>query len=191
LHDGAGSQLVSLLAAVRHSGMSPQQMEQALIEAIADLRLVMDSIDSFGADLAEALGQFRSRLEPRLKAAGLHSIWRTANLPEGLKLSPRRMLNIFRALQEALVNVIKHAKASEVQISAREAGSALEFVVQDNGVGLAELPAEDSAPRGRGRLNLEQRMKALGGYARFQTASPNGLAVHLLVPIPNANETNL
>jgi signal transduction histidine kinase len=191
LHDGAGSQLVSLLAAVRHSGMSSQQMEQALIEAIADLRLVMDSIDSFGADLAEALGQFRSRLEPRLKAAGLHSIWRTANLPEGLKLSPRRMLNIFRALQEALVNVIKHAKASEVQISAREAGSALEFIVQDNGVGIADLPEKGSTPRGRGRLNLEQRMKALGGYARFQAASPNGLAVHLLVPIPNANETNL
>ena len=191
LHDGAGSQLVSLLAAVRHSGMSSQQMEQALIEAIADLRLVMDSIDSFGADLAEALGQFRSRLEPRLKAAGLHSIWRTANLPEGLKLSPRRMLNIFRALQEALVNVIKHAKASEVQISAREAGSALEFIVQDNGVGIADLLDKGSTPRGRGRLNLEQRMKALGGYARFQAASPNGLAVHLLVPIPNANETNL
>ena len=191
LHDGAGSQLVSLLAAVRHSGMSAQQMEQALIEAIADLRLVMDSIDSFGADLAEALGQFRSRLEPRLKAAGLNSVWRTANLPEGLKLSPRRMLNIFRALQEALVNVIKHAKASEVHISAREAGSALEFIVQDNGIGLIPETAEATSPRGRGRLNLEQRMKALGGYARFQGVKPSGLAVHLLVPIPNASETNL
>jgi signal transduction histidine kinase len=216
LHDGAGSQLVSLLAAVRHSGMSSAQMEIALSEAIADLRLVMDSIDSMGSDLADALGQFRSRLEPRLKAAGLQSSWRTASLPEGLKLSPRRTLSIFRALQEALVNIIKHAQASEVQISAREAGSALEFVVQDNGRGLppeklpevklpeVKLPeekvqedkrAEDKGtpgqPRGRGRLNLERRMASLGGYARFQSVQPSGLAVQLIVPIPNASETNL
>ena len=206
LHDGAGSQLVSLLAAVRREGMSAQQMEEALLEAIADLRLVMDSIDSMGSDLAEALGQFRSRSEPRLRAAGLSSIWRTATLRDGLKLSPRRTLNIFRALQEALVNVLKHASATEVQISARDAGSIMEISVRDNGVGLAPelmnaasqvttttpVPGSGRAG-GRGLANLASRMKSLGGYATFSAGFPGaerpGLNVRLFVPIPAENET--
>ncbi len=206
LHDGAGSQLVSLLAAVRRDGMSAQQMEQALLEAIADLRLVMDSIDSMGSDLAEALGQFRSRSEPRLRAAGLSSVWRTTTLRDGLKLSPRRTLNIFRALQEALVNVLKHAGATEVQITARDAGSVLQISVRDNGVGLApelmnaasQVPSSTPAPNsgrtgGRGLANLASRMKSLGGYATFSTGYPDaerpGLNVSLYVPIPAENET--
>lgn len=206
LHDGAGSQLVSLLAAVRREGMSAQQMEEALLEAIADLRLVMDSIDSMGSDLAEALGQFRSRSEPRLRAAGLSSIWRTATLRDGLKLSPRRTLNIFRALQEALVNVLKHAGATEVQITARDAGSIMEISVRDNGVGLAPelmnaasqvttttpVPGSGRAG-GRGLANLASRMKSLGGYATFSAGYPDaerpGLNVRLYVPIPAENET--
>ncbi len=203
LHDGAGSQLVSLLAAVRREGMSAQQMEQALLEAIADLRLVMDSIDSMGSDLAEALGQFRSRSEPRLRAAGLNSVWRTATLRDGLKLSPRRTLNIFRALQEALVNVLKHAGATEVQITARDAGSVLQISVRDNGAGLApelmnaasQFQATPVPGRtgGRGLANLASRMKSLGGYATFSTSYPDaerpGLNVSLYVPIPADNET--
>ncbi len=206
LHDGAGSQLVSLLAAVRREGMTAPQMEQALLEAIADLRLVMDSIDSMGSDLAEALGQFRSRSEPRLRAAGLSSVWRTATLRDGLKLSPRRTLNIFRALQEALVNVLKHAGATEVQITARDAGSVLEISVRDNGLGLASelmnaasqvqttTPVPGSGRTGgRGLANLASRMKSLGGYATFSTGYPDperpGLNVSLYVPIPAENET--
>ena len=204
LHDGAGSQLVSLLAAVRREGMSAQQMEQALLEAIADLRLVMDSIDSMGSDLAEALGQFRSRSEPRLRAAGLNSVWRTATLRDGLKLSPRRTLNIFRALQEALVNVLKHAGATEVQITARDAGSVLQITVRDNGAGLSpELmntasqvqatPVPGGRSGSRGLANLASRMKSLGGYATFSVGYPDaerpGLNVSLYVPIPAENET--
>jgi signal transduction histidine kinase len=196
LHDGAGSQLVSLLAAVRRDGLSQAQMEQALLEAIADLRLVMDSIDSMGSDLAEALGQFRSRLEPRVHAAGVKSKWRTASLRDGLKLSPRRTLNIFRALQEGIVNVLKHAQASEIEISARDGGSVLELCVRDNGKGLApELfdPATRAKMGGRGLSNFDSRMKSLGGYAKFSAASddPNqpGLEIRLYVPIPPENET--
>ncbi len=190
LHDGAGSQLVSLLSAVRRDGMDRQQMEQALSDAIADLRLVMDSIDSLGSDLAEALGQFRSRMEPKLNASGIKSKWRTASLSEGLRLSPRRTLSVFRALQECLVNVQKHAQASEVEISAQELGNVLAITVRDDGVG---LPMGVERNKGsRGLSNLEYRMKSLGGYAKFQAANGSdkpGLEIALYVPIPTANET--
>jgi signal transduction histidine kinase len=204
LHDGAGSQLVSLLAAVRREGITQAQMEQALLETIADLRLVMDSMDSMGNDLAQALGQFRSRMEPRLRAAGLTSVWRTASLRDGLKLSPRRTLNIFRMLQESLVNVLKHANASTVHISARDASSVLELSVCDDGDGLpAELLEASNRAKlgGRGLSNVDSRMKSLGGYARFSAnaaisaaadanaPSKPGLDVRLYVPIPPENET--
>lgn len=196
LHDGAGSQLVSLLAAVRREGVDRAAMEQALLEAIADLRLVMDSIDSMGSDLAEALGQFRSRIEPRLRAAGLNSVWRTASLRDGLKLSPRRTLNVFRALQEALVNVIKHSGATEVQISARDAGTVLELSVNDNGCGLSEALKDPNSRKqsgSRGLGNLDSRMRSLGGYAQLSCVEPGaerpGLSVRLYVPIPAENET--
>ena len=141
-----------------------------------------------------------------MEATNSWSPWRTATLRDGLKLSPRRTLNIFRALQEALVNVLKHADATEVQVTARDAGSVLQISVRDNGVGLApelmnaasQVPASTPAPNngrtgGRGLANLASRMKSLGGYATFSTAQLDadrpGLNVSLYVPIPAENET--
>jgi signal transduction histidine kinase len=181
MHDGMGGQLVSLLTLVRSGQKDPQLLEEAVAECLQDLRLVIDSMDTAGEDLAVGLGMLRSRLEPRLRAMGLAVHWDTHRLPEGIGLGPEGVLQVFRILQEALQNAIKHSQARTLWIEAAADGSAAPAVVltvRDDGVGLAAL-----APAGRGLANMRRRAERLGATLTVEAAQP-GTRVTLSLPAP-------
>lgn len=86
---------------------------------------------------------------------------------------------VYRIVQEALANVMRHAGASTVRVSLRHgAGGALTLAVEDDGVGL-----DAAAPRrGLGLLGAAERAAALGGRLALERAAPHGLALRLDLP---------
>lgn len=100
-------------------------------------------------------------------------------------LSHTAATQVLRIVQEALHNVEKHAGATEVQISSCCTETALQVVVQDNGIGfdLAALPAPGSnvqADRGGfGLLSLRERARLTGGTLEIETAPGAGTAVRV------------
>jgi signal transduction histidine kinase len=140
---------------------------------------MIDSMDTAGQDMAVGLGMFRSRLDPRLRAMGLQVHWDTHNVPEGLSLGPEGVLQVFRILQEAIQNALKHAQAKTLWIEARLDGSArtpsLLVSVRDDGVGLpAATPGLDT---------IRRRAEALSATLTVEPAHP-GTRVTLSVPAP-------
>ena len=181
MHDGIGGQLASVLAAVRRGGADPATIEQALAGALDDLRLMIDSMDPAVADLAVALGMFRSRVEPQLAAAGIASHWDTARLEAGMAMSPSRVLDVFRILQEAVANAVRHGGAQRIGIAAHcgEDGDAscVAIRVEDDGCGLAE-----GAVPGRGLANMRMRASRLRGRLEL-AGSGSGTVVALVLPL--------
>ena len=181
MHDGIGGQLAAALAALRRSAPEPAQIERTLATALTDLRLMIDSMDHAGGDLAVALGMFRSRVEPQLAAAGIASRWDTARLPATLSMSPARVLGVFRILQEAVANAIRHAGCRELDIGARldsgSDGERVEIRVRDDGRGLPE-----GAAPGRGLGNMRARAAQLGGALHLHS-SEAGVEVVLELPV--------
>jgi len=83
---------------------------------------------------------------------------------------------LLAVLREALSNVARHARASNVEVRV-DVGDELTLVVIDDGVG---VPTD--AVVGGGTVNLRQRAEALGGTATVDSAEPRGTVVRWSVP---------
>ncbi len=79
-------------------------------------------------------------------------------------------LALFRALQEALSNIIRHANATEVQVTIRCTGSDITLDVLDNGSGIGEAP---HTTNGVGLAGMQERFATAGGNLTV-TSDPNG-----------------
>lgn len=84
--------------------------------------------------------------------------------------------NLFLALKEALNNVVKHSRATEVNIgiSVRETG--IELVVKDNGCGFSTGASNRMVP-GNGLGNMRQRLEKIGGRCDIVSAPGEGTTV--------------
>ena len=94
-------------------------------------------------------------------------------------VSDKAAEQLLAVLQEALSNVMQHAKASHVDVLV-EAGSDLLLRVVDDGVGLPS-----SYEPGRGLRNLEERAARLGGTFRASRSPTGGTVIEWRVPIRN------
>jgi signal transduction histidine kinase len=180
MHDGMGGQLVSLLTLVRSGRGDARLLEETVTECLSDLRLMIDSMDTAGEDLAVALGMFRARVEPRLRAMGLVVRWDTAGIPEGVRLGPEGVLHAFRILQEAIQNALKHSQAHTVWVEASDDGRRIHVSVTDDGQGIPAVPVQ-----GRGLRNMHRRAALIGGVVAVEAAHP-GTRVTLSVEVPGA-----
>ncbi len=169
MHDGVGGHIVSSLSRVRALELPDPHLGETLQSALTDLRLMVDSLESVEGDLGLALGMLRNRLQPQIDAAGLRTVWRVEALPACDAFSSETVLQILRILQEAITNVIRHAEADEVELSARVQGADVICSVRDDGVG---LPDEGPINAGRGLHNMRQRAERIGAELTITAASP-------------------
>jgi signal transduction histidine kinase len=179
MHDGIGAQLIAALSLAESDGASQRDIAVMLRECIDDLRLTIDSLESSDNELLPALGNFRYRLEGRLRTVGIELVWEVRDVPELSYLSPRNLLHVLRILQEAFANVLKHAHATRVVVeTGLAAGRTQVFIrVSDNGKGFVPAQAE-----GRGLGNMARRAASFGGELRVSPTG-QGTTVELLLPI--------
>jgi len=107
------------------------------------------------------------------------------DVPEPLPgLDPEAELALFRAAQEGLSNVVRHAGATSVRVSVTRAGTGVLLVVEDDGRGLApaELSRVTSGPGRSGLFGLRERIMAVGGTVELANAEPRGLRLRITLP---------
>jgi signal transduction histidine kinase len=180
MHDGIGGRLLSLEAQLRHAAAPPPSAHVAdeLRGALDELRLIVDSLDTAGDDLGVALGAFRGRMAPRLRAAGLALEWSVDDGATTPPLSASAVLDVYRILQEACTNVLRHAGATRFRVSLRRLPDGTRVLeMHDDGVG---MPA-DAETRGRGVSNMQARAARLGGTLSRRDGEP-GTCLRLELP---------
>jgi len=96
---------------------------------------------------------------------------------------------IFRIVQEALTNIMRHAAASQVNVSLEKKDDTLIVEVRDNGIGIMEGRISDS--KSLGLIGIRERVLLLGGEAAISGKPGEGTLVRVTVPIgkgaiPNA-----
>ena len=159
-------QLVGLLNMVTRKGADPAALKEQVQLALDEMRMAVDSLQPAHDDLATLLATLRYRLQSRLQAAGIEVIWDVAELPELRELSPPVALHVQRILLEAFTNVMKHARASQVEVQVRwrdEATPRVMLRITDNGVGFpADARAHEAQAHGRGLDNMRARNSRQG-----------------------------
>jgi PAS domain S-box-containing protein len=96
--------------------------------------------------------------------------------------APETEIALFRIAQEALNNIIKHARANRVEIAVERSGTEHVMSVQDNGVGFETAKERRSRHRGLGMVTMRERSQAVGG--RFEVRSIPGSGTRLTVQVP-------
>jgi len=95
----------------------------------------------------------------------------------------------FRVAQEALTNVVRHARAQTVSVELDRTPEALHLVVRDDGIGFDVVRAQQSASLGL--LGMRERVTLLGGELDCKSAPGRGTEVHAFFPVrfrPDAQE---
>ncbi|MEM7432762.1 MAG: ATP-binding protein [Pseudomonadota bacterium] len=175
MHDSLGSRLSGLVAEASDPEFPRQALVTELTESIQELRLIVDSLDTEGDSLATALGSYRSRIEPMLRAAGIELVWKIDDV-DGGAMSAEQVLDVFRILQAALGNVIQHSDADRVEVSLSIRNANLCLSIDDNGKGMASDHAA-----GNGLDNMRARAHRLGGELSIES-SDDGVILVLTIP---------
>lgn len=177
IHDGFGGRLLALLLQAEKGSLATSQMKSGLRDSIQDLRLIVDSLDTADGDLALAMGALRGRIEPQLNDAELTLNWDVKVDGQEHSLGPRAILSIYRMIQEATANCIRHANATSLDIIARwSRAQDLEIIISDDGDGM-----RPNHQPGRGLISLKNRARDLGGTVAISSAA-GGVTLKIVIP---------
>lgn len=108
----------------------------------------------------------------------------TVSLADQKYLTERQSLSVFRLIQEAGTNVIRHAEAGNFSIQGRRTGNTYEITMADDGKG---MDISRIRPGAQGLNNMHERAELLG--AQWSIDSQPGTGTRLSLRIPMANET--
>ncbi|MBI1939467.1 MAG: PAS domain S-box protein [Ignavibacteriales bacterium] len=94
-------------------------------------------------------------------------------------------LVIFRVFQEALTNILRHAKATTVDVELLNSLKAISLIVVDNGIGIKPKSTEE--PKSFGLLGMQERAFLVGGYVNIQSEEGKGTKIILEIPKGNGS----
>jgi signal transduction histidine kinase len=193
LHDEVGQALTSIvigLQLIEKKAEDPQAVRAELAEmnrlldgVQEDLhRLAMDlrpaSLDHLG--LAAALRQHAEMISER---NGLLVRFEMMGVKD--RLPPEMEVAIYRIVQEALNNVVRHAHATQVDVLLQHREDCLALIIEDDGVGFD--PAVALKSERLGLYGMRERAEMLGGKLTLESSAGRGATILVEVPHVNPN----
>ena len=180
LHDGVGQLLTGLKYRIEMLAGSDPRLADTLALAdeagreVRDIahRMMPRSLE--GSGLVPALSDM---LNKALDVPGVHKHFEHHGMEQ--RLPSELETGIYRVAQELLNNIIKHAKATRVDIQLLRTKGVVVLIVEDDGVGMGPAPSKG----GLGLRNLHDRARILQGTLEFTGQEGRGTVATLRVPI--------
>lgn len=91
--------------------------------------------------------------------------------------------NLYRIVQEALNNVVKHSQATEVEIVLESRADNAVLIIEDNGRGFNVSAEKDSADRGIGLTSIRERAALMKGAVDIESTEGKGTAIFVRIPL--------
>jgi len=189
IHDDVGASLtrIALLCDLAQQGRSDVTQDGPLLVRIAaTARQVVRALDEIvwavnprNDTLAQMIDYAGQYAVDYLHAAGVRCRLEFPEPTPERPMPPDLRHHCFLAVKEALHNVVKHARATEVQLRARVEPEGLYWEIEDNGQGFDAAPAPAGSD---GLRNMRQRMAEVGGRCEILSRPGRGTTVRLFVP---------
>jgi signal transduction histidine kinase len=187
LHDETGQSLTSMLLALREieEAKTPDESQEAtdrlreqIVDTLHDVRrlaveLRPKALDDFG--LVPAL----ERLTTTFSEQTSIPVEFEAMLGD-TRLAPAVETALYRIVQEALTNVIKHSRASRVSVLLRRKPDSVAAVIEDDGQG---FDVDETRDGGLGLIGMRERIALIDGRLAVESSSSGGTSVVAEVPV--------
>jgi len=182
LHDNIGQLLSSskflIGVAGRASHSLPENLqmaEETISKAIQEVRALSKSLNTEWLEKFNLLENLQAESD-RIRISKVLQV--TLRHPATIDMPTDRQMILFRIVQEALQNAIKHGHASNIAIEVTQAENRLQVSVADDGNG---FDIHNTSLHGVGITTIRHRAKLLGGIASW-TSSSHGTSVSIQLP---------
>lgn len=183
IHDSLGHTLTDLDIQLevaqklrsRNLEQSFQAVDTAKIlarQCIEDVTQALHQMRQSDFDLKSAL----SSLMEQLRQNSQLKVYFEFNLPQ---LNLYKSYQIYCIVKEAMMNVQKHARASQVSFSANSNSEGIVLDMKDNGIGFDS----EKKPTGFGLQGMMERVQLLGGTIEIKTAITQGTQIQIILPV--------
>jgi signal transduction histidine kinase len=189
LHDHVAQVLTALRMELGRIERGRSPSDARLGEAVSECKLLVDKMFRTVRDLA--LGLRPSMLDDFGLRAALEWHVRDVTRRSGIDielnvggefdaLPDRHQTCVYRAIQEALTNCVRHAKAHSIKVTVTGHDDGLNVSVSDDGIGFDRALRRD----GLGLRGLEERVKELDGHMTITSATGHGTRITMHLPLP-------
>jgi len=188
VHDELGQMLTVLKLETSMCELAYAQLDPGLNERLGSMKRLIAQLFQLVRDVATAL-------RPPILDAGIASAieWQArrfeartqipclVQVPDNLPvLSDAKAIGLFRILQEALTNVMRHAQAHTVELTLTLQGGELCLTVADDGVGFVATPGR---PTSFGIVGMRERVLIMGGELSLESEPGEGTTLEVRVPM--------
>jgi signal transduction histidine kinase len=186
LHDGTGSNLTGIrlrLLALKDSSMVDNKVITEIIEEVErthqGVRLLAyqaspPEFDNYTLD--EAISDLVRRLT---KTGSININYFSTVTLDWLTVSGDYQLAVYRIIQEALSNIIKHSGANNADIQLIQHEDSINLMIEDDGIGFDVTIVN----KGLGLRNMKERASNLNAYLKIDSALKRGTTIILEIPI--------
>lgn len=188
LHDAVSQQLFAISMTATAVGRTLEKdfekakRQIALIEEMSSvaqsemraLLLHLRPVHLEGKRLSQGLMELLQELQAKVPIEIAWEMDETIRLPKGIED------HLFRIVQEALSNTLRHSKAALMELKLHRSAEQIRLTIRDNGVGF-EL--DENKHASYGIQSMKERVNEIGGAIQFVTAPGKGTRIEIRVPI--------
>ncbi|MFK7966910.1 MAG: PAS domain S-box protein [Burkholderiaceae bacterium] len=98
---------------------------------------------------------------------------------DGLELTEKISTEIFRLVQEATHNIVKHARASLITVTVQDSEAGVHLAIRDNGKGIDQA---EPRPDALGLIGMQERVTSLQGHLNIESSGGKGTLVECFIP---------
>ncbi|MFH1195200.1 MAG: sensor histidine kinase [bacterium] len=195
LHDDIGQRLI--LINHKLSRLSNNEQTEEIMPDVNDVyqrireishMLKPPEIDDFGLNIA-----LKTLVERISKGAGIKGDY--SYLGEDERLNSEVEITLYRIIQEAINNILKHAQAEEFFVQLVNKENEINLIISDDGVGIPQeyFQSKDIKNSGIGLFNMKERLEKINGKIKIQSAQGEGTSLFIDVPkqVVYENNTNI
>lgn len=184
LHDNVGQLLSStkMLLGITQRNLPtiPDTLitaEETLGKAINELRSLSKILTREWLEQFNLIENLQAEVARINSSNGIHIFLST---PQFLSIEPNKQIILFRIIQEALQNAIKHANAKSISIAIIEDNTTITAQIKDDGSGF-----ETTEKKGIGIMNMKHRAQLLNGNIEWVSTAEKGTLVQIILPVNN------
>ncbi|GAB5554160.1 MAG: hypothetical protein Sapg2KO_37510 [Saprospiraceae bacterium] len=182
LHDGVGQSLLLLKKQLQVTHTITMDNTRTISDTLEEVRTISRDLHPFQLEKLGLVAALESQIKRVADSTGLF-ISKELD-PVNQLLSPQAEIQVFRTIQEALNNVVKHAEASAAQVHMKIEGKEILVTIRDNGKGF-DSEVAIAKMKSLGLKTMNERIQSLGGQFKIEKNEPQGSVIRIRLPQQN------
>ena len=195
LHDDVGQRLAMLAIELEQLHQDPPdlphvrrrmgELQTQASQLATDIQTLSHELHSTKLEYLGPVAAMRGLCQELGEQTKVKIDFKSQDLPR--PLPPDISVCLFRVLQEALHNSVKHSGARQVKVEFWGTSDEVHLAVSDPGVGFDSEAAKES--RGLGLVSMEERLKLLKGTISIESQPKRGTTIHASVPFSSGSDS--